>query len=496
MSKNNIKTRTSQEPRLSSSEDPSVTSAAFDLDSQASGEIQLELENDEQEVLTDSEDEDEFIRKYGEIEFRYIKPPKDSIWFIKPHALNYFKEGVLYRTKGERSSEKTELFLDLMYVGIVANLAGAATEKASGLALLEYILLFVPAWTIWADIKDFTNYYYNEDLSQKAYIFWILVLLTLYANSHENILENVEGAAYTIVPYILARLSLAASFFIYSLYIPEHRPQQRLYGFLLITTSCLWIPVIFIGTRAKIGVSVAIMALEQLSFIVAFHPYTKKLMKISMSTALNIEHEVERFSAFTTIAIGEYLYKLVASNPLGPGLSYKFARGVFTLIIAYCLFWFYNYGSSCQRATHALRNTGATAVSWIYAHLPLIAAIVLSADAGGDLLSREGGYEEAEEGEASLRALSFFFTGGICVAMCMIGFIGLLDCSRDPPDMHFIPQFWRVCWRIPVGIVIVCLSFADIDITLLMGIVSLLLFLLLVYESVVMTPKKFFTLCS
>ena len=37
-----------------------------------------------------------------------------------------------------------------------------------------YVLLFVPAWVVWADIKDFTNYYYTEDLSQKVYIIWIL----------------------------------------------------------------------------------------------------------------------------------------------------------------------------------------------------------------------------------------------------------------------------------------------------------------------------------
>ncbi|SGZ53525.1 CIC11C00000006039 [Sungouiella intermedia] len=87
------------------------------------------------EELTDSEDEDEFIRKYGAIEFQYIKRPRDAVWFIRPHALNYFKDGVLFRTKGERTSAKTELFLDLMYVGIIANLAGEASENASWGAL-------------------------------------------------------------------------------------------------------------------------------------------------------------------------------------------------------------------------------------------------------------------------------------------------------------------------------------------------------------------------
>lgn len=83
-------------------------------------ELEEELPEIEQE-LTDSEEEDEFIRRFGDIEFQYIKPPKQSVWFRRPHALNYFKDGVLFRTKGERTSAKTELFLDLLYVGIIAN---------------------------------------------------------------------------------------------------------------------------------------------------------------------------------------------------------------------------------------------------------------------------------------------------------------------------------------------------------------------------------------
>ena len=41
------------------------------------------------------------------------------------------------------------------------------------------------------------------------------------------------------------------------------------------------------------------------------------MMNLTTSTALNIEHEVERFSLFVTIAIGEFLYKVVAPGNLG-----------------------------------------------------------------------------------------------------------------------------------------------------------------------------------
>lgn len=440
--------------------------------------------------LTDSEDEAEFIHKYGKIEFQYIKRPKLSLWFTRPHALNYFKDGVLFRTKGERSLGRTELFLDLMYVGIVANLAGLASEDASGGALLQYILMFIPYWTVWADIKDFTNYYYNEDLTQRLYILWILVLLTLSANSHHNFLHSRAAAAYTIVPYMLCRVSLAVSLWVYSFYIPEHRSQQRLYSCTLMVTTCVWIPVILGGTKVKIALAIVAIVLEHVTFCLVFHPWVKRLMGLTTSTALNIEHEVERFSAFFTVAVGEFLYKVVAALPLGAGFTAAFARAVLLLVVAYCIFWLYLSAGTSTKAIHPLRHSAFRAITWIYSHVPLIGAIVLAADSGGELLNRRSSYESVrEEGEPSLRALSFFYCGGICVALNAIAIIGLLDECRDEPKIYLLPKFWRIVWRIPVGFVILILAFPNMDITLMLGMSAMILVVLLVFETVVCTPK-------
>ncbi|RCK63551.1 hypothetical protein Cantr_10033 [Candida viswanathii] len=481
---------------------------------QLSAEEQQELEQELPEIdreLTDSEEEDEFIRRFGDIEFQYIKPPKQNYWFKRPHALNFFKDGVLYRTKGERTSTKTDLFLDLLYVGIIANLAGEASESASGLALLKYVLFFLPTWVVWADIKDFTNYYYNEDLSQKLYIFWILALLTLYINSHYALLDSFSGAAVTIVPYILCRLSLAASLFGYSFFIPEHRAQSRLYAACITVTSLAWIAVIFVPVRVKIGLAFGFLFLEQVCFIVAYHPWTKKLMGLTTSTALNIEHEVERLAVFVTIAIGEFLYKVVAPGNLGVGFSAKFARGLFLLADAYVLFWIYNYGSTSLKAVHPLRHSAWAAITWIYAHVPLIAALVLAADAGGDLASLDisstkrhrsgGGHGELlernhsfieiggeEEEEKNMFALSFFYTGGIAVSLVSMYVLGFVEKTRDPKGLHILPKDLRIILRVPVGVGICMLSFAELNSTLLMGLVTVLLVVLLVYESVVSTP--------
>lgn len=454
----------------------------------------IEVEGEVREF--DSEDEDEFVRKYGAVNFQYIKRPREAIWFTRPYGLNYFKDGVLYRTKGERTSAKTELFLDLLYVGVIARLAGDASEEASGAALLKYVMLFIPAWTVWSDIKDFTNYYYNGDLSQKLYILWIMSLLTLYVNNTQKVLDTPRGTALVVVPYILIRFSLAVSYFVYSFFVPEHRPQQRLFCCFILLTCCLWIPVIFIGTRAKIGLGWAVLFLENFFYVVAFHPWTKKLMKLSMSTALNIEHIVERFGVFVTIAIGEFLYKVVETSALKHGIDEKFGRAIFLIILAYCLFWIYNYGSNCQKATHALRYSGWTSITWIGTHLFTTGAIVLAADAGGELLSADDAHltksvhlEDSSEKRPSLYALSLFYTGGICVSLVSMTVMGFCDHPEDAPCTYIVPRFLRIIWRVPVGVIVLCLSFANISTTLLMGMSTMVLVILVVYETIVSNPN-------
>lgn len=457
--------------------------------------VQQIISQDGNEIeLTDDEDKDEFVKRFGEIEFQYIKRPPDNPWIVRPHALNYFKDGVLFRTKGERTSGKTELFLDLLYVAIIANVAGQATEEASWAALLRYLLFFFPYWTVWADVKDFTNYYYSEDLSQRFYIMWILVLLALSVNSHSAVLESTAGAAYTIVPYMLCRLSLAVTHLIYSFYIPEHRPQQRLYFCFLMVTTCLWIPVIFVSTRKKIAIAVVAIVLEHVTICVVYHPRTKKLMKLSTSTALNLEHEVERCATFVVIAIGEFLIKVVLDNPLGVGITDAYGRGVFLLIIAYALFWIYFNGGTNQCATHPCRHSALRAMLWLYSNPFLLGAIVLAADAGGELLTRELVYhpetalEERSE-EPSLRALVFFFTGGIFVSLWCIGFLGALEKSRDDPAIFAVPRWLRIAPRFAVGVIILCLAFAEMNLTLMMGMTAMLMTLLFTYECVVSMPK-------
>lgn len=446
-------------------------------------------------------EDSEFVQKYGPVKVKFIQPPPHHPLITRPHALNYFHKDHLYRTNGERGSTRFELFFDLLYVGIVANLARTATEEASGLSLLRYILVFTPAWQIWQDLKDFMNYYYNDDLTQRSYVLWIMALLVIYTNNAPYVADSNKGTAMVVLTYIVARLSGAAMIFTYTFFVQEHRLQMRFNSLFIVCTCGVWLSVIWVPVRVKIALAFLCITLETLTYSWTFHPSFKKLLKVEYSTAVNIEHEVERMGAFYTVALGEFLYGIVANAPTEFGFTHNLARAIMTLIIAYCFLWFYFNGEGSEKAVHAIRRSIPTAYLWLYGHIPLFASLLLAADAAGDftgsdyestkkLASSEDDHlseSEIEEANHSY-SLQFFFTGGLCVALICLTMLAILDKSMDKVRTKKLPKVARVAPRIPVAITILCLAFAEMETTLLMGIVALILVLLLVFETYAMMP--------
>lgn len=431
----------------------------------------------------------DFVSRYGEVKVKYIPSPPIKKWFFnRPYAHNYFHDGTLYRTSEERSeSSKTELFLDLLYVGIVAKLASDATEETNGSSLLRYCLLFCPIWQIWSDVQDLVNYYFTEDLGQKLYILWILALLVIYTNSTNYLLESNGANAYVILPYVICRLSMSISLIGIAIYVPQHRKQNILYGCLIIITCCIWIPVIFVSTRVKIALTVLNLILENAGYIIAYHPKTKELLHLTHSTAVNIEHTVERIGAFYIIAIGEFTYSAVATSAeenFGMGLTSQLFRAIMLVVISFLFLWLYFNGDGSFCAVHAVRRSATTAYIWMLSHAPLIASLVLAADAAADMC-----YEE----EYASSGLTHYFTGGLALALVALLIQAwsdkTLDEQPDPVKEHRAPKFYRLLPRLPVSAIIFALGWSSLTITELFGTIMALLVAMAVYEIFAMGEK-------
>lgn len=447
--------------------------------------------------------ESSFVHKYGPVNFEWITPPDQKGLVLRPYALNYFADGKLYRTKGERGSSVFELFFDLLYVGLVANLAKAAIEEATGSSFVKYLLLFLGAWQIWADMKEFMNYYYNNDITQKMYVLWIMALLIVYANNANFVLESKQDIGMVVGSYIVARFSAMLLIFVYSFFIPQHRIQMRLYTLLTCFSLLIAGFIIIAPLKGKIILTVVSFAFDTFNYILCFHPWTKHKLNIRESTAINIEHEVERYGAFVIIALGEYLYEIVASSPAATGFNERTARCVCVLVTAYCILWFYFRGEGSVKAVHALRRSATTAFSWIYLHVPLIIALIISADAAGVLTETHVlyPYDDASAGDSTkenmsseerpsyLHSVQIYYGAALAVALLTLSGLAMCDKTLETTSSRYLPSMARFPSRILVAGAILGMSFSRIKITLFLGLISLLVTAQLMFESIGELPR-------
>jgi hypothetical protein len=129
----------------------------------------------------------------GELPHYHYKPPSKLHMFFhnynftefanRPILHQWFQNRKIYREARERVSSRFELFFDLLFVGIVHQLAESAAEQPNGLGLTRFILTFALAFSVWGDVRDLGNQFGNDDVTQRVYFIWIMVLLVGYSNN-------------------------------------------------------------------------------------------------------------------------------------------------------------------------------------------------------------------------------------------------------------------------------------------------------------------------
>ncbi|CAF9914625.1 MAG: hypothetical protein ALECFALPRED_009655 [Alectoria fallacina] len=79
------------------------------------------------------------------------------------------------------------LFIDLIWAGIISNLAQHFSDQAFGSDstfgisedVFEFIILFLIAWRIWKDLQESMSEYRTNDLMEPLFVVWILILAML-----------------------------------------------------------------------------------------------------------------------------------------------------------------------------------------------------------------------------------------------------------------------------------------------------------------------------
>lgn len=77
----------------------------------------------------------------------------------RPVVRQYFHKGLLWRASEVEEVASFELFVDLLYVGIIAINGDKAAEDPTGAALLRFSITFILSWKLWSDLTTVVSWF-------------------------------------------------------------------------------------------------------------------------------------------------------------------------------------------------------------------------------------------------------------------------------------------------------------------------------------------------
>ncbi|KAJ3392588.1 hypothetical protein HDU84_003837 [Entophlyctis sp. JEL0112] len=323
---------------------------------------------------------------FGEVEMlrEYTIKRKEKL-FRKPRVRQFFSGNVLHRSTQEMHSSWTEIYCDLLYVGVFSKAGLLVTNNQSWNSVLNFVFLMVPSLTHWMQFTSYNNLIHHEDLYLKIHTFILMVSLMLMGNSLVHAFDSSPGtntSAVFLASYIFSRVYLiVAQLFVIWVFNSKFRlsttPNLAMRSISIIPYAVLCaFPVD--GTEMRERMRTALWTFASLIEIcspfvyIPIMRYTMKRVNAKHRPAVNIEHTSERTGALYVIALGTvattFLYDSRSTAQFGDAVGVM----ALALLIGMNLNHLYFRAEAGSHFKHAMRRTWYTGTSWSLVHIPLV----------------------------------------------------------------------------------------------------------------------------
>jgi low temperature requirement protein LtrA len=335
-------------------------------------------------------------------------------WWQRPQLRN--SEG----DAAERKATWLELFYDLVFVVVVAELAHRLAQDVSWRGLTAFGLLFIPVWWVWLGATIYNDRFDTDDVSHRLFTFLQMVPVAgLALTIHDGF--GKLSAAFAL-SYAAARLILITMWLRAGRHNPAARPMTTRYATGFALSVVLWITSVFLPIPLRFGLWAVGLLIDLVTPLTTLG-IQARLPRFSES------HLPERFGLFTLIVLGESVAGVVRGLAQSHALTLPIAlAGALGLALAFGIWWAY-FDNVMSRPIRP--GVSGTAL-WTYLHLVLVMGLTAL---GAGVLNLVG------QSDASLPSPMLWLVCG-SLALCLM-ILGLLEWTLDH-DRATLPISHRV----------------------------------------------------
>ena len=294
-------------------------------------------------------------------------------FFVKPIVRQYYHKGLLWRAQETQEVAWYELFVDLLYVGIIATAGDSAVDPATGNSLLRFAITFTMGWKVWTDISVVTNWFDSDDIVRRLSVVFTLICLLAFST---NISHSFDDTWTPLVAcYLTARLFIAVFFLCAAYMIPMVRATMVGHALVTLVPATLWIgtihedslthrqPLIWIALAFDIfGIAITMVFSRSVGLLPTERLRRWAMKQFEFYPGVNLEHRIERSNAFFTLVLGYSVVGLIYQNRVVAPHDFNdfFGKACLGLVQTFSLGWIYFEVDNWNLHTHAIRRSFIT----------------------------------------------------------------------------------------------------------------------------------------
>ena len=329
-----------------------------------------------------------------------------------------FSTSAYLRARGTASEDKVgfaELFFDLVFVLTIVQLSHTLAAHYSLLGLVEAALLMLAVWWVWIYTTWVTNWLDPEKAPVRLLLFVLMFLGLMLSIA----IPTAFGAGGLLFALAYAAMQVGRSAFTAFAMRRDWPDNSR--NFMRITawtllSAAFWLAGAFTGHEARLALWLVALGIEYVSPALGF--VVPGLGRSTVSDwEVSGEHMAERCALFVIICLGETILvtgRTVAAMELLDGFT------VVLLAVAFAstatMWWIYfrfGHGEAAHLIEHTATPGRVARLAFTYAHIPIVAGIVLSAVAEEFTLAHPHGHVDFRTASAILGGPAVFLLGNI-----------------------------------------------------------------------------------